>query len=166
LFFLSDLKILEENVMRLTIQHLFETPEHIPTVAKWIHHEWWTDKPGHSEKTMENRLRRAKSADRIPLSFLAIDDDIPVGTINLVENDNETRPELYPWLAALLVQKKYRLRGIGSQLVHCLLFHARRLGIEEIYLGTDIPDFYKQFGAEIHEIFEDDFYIMRIGISE
>jgi hypothetical protein len=34
-----------------------------------------------------------------------------------------------------------------------------------VYLGTHIPDFYKRFGAELHEDLAEDFCVMRIATS-
>ena len=150
------------SALNISIYHLFEYPEYYPTVARWIHYEWWVDKPGHSVKTMEDRLRLANDPDKIPLSLLALSDGVPVGTVNLVENDAEDRPDLYPWLAAMLVQSKYRGHGIGTKLVNSIISHAVRLGISEIFLGTDIPEFYERLGATDHECFADNFRYMKL----
>ncbi len=151
--------------MSIEICHLFERPECYPAVATWIHNEWWTDKPGHTPETMEARLRQARTADRIPLSLLALVDGVPAGTINLVENDAETRPHLYPWLAALLVKPRFRGRGVGSALVNRLILEARRLGVTEMYLGTDIPEYYVRFGAVIHERMKPPFVYMKLPVT-
>jgi len=76
----------------ITILHLFECPQHLPEVARLIHEEWWSDKPGHSVSTMARRLALASDRDAIPLSLVALRDDRPIGTVNLVENDNDERP--------------------------------------------------------------------------
>lgn len=87
---------------RIEVIQLFEKPAHLLTVAGWIHQEWWTTKPGHSPETTAERLREASSLDRIPLSLLALVDGKPAGIVNLIENDDDIRPHLTPWLAALL----------------------------------------------------------------
>lgn len=144
----------------MDIVHLFERPEHLDEVARWIHEEWWADKPGHSVGTMAARLREAGDPDAIPLSLLALDGDRPVGTVNLVENDNDERPELTPWLAALLVTPAARGRGVGSALVRALAGEAARLGVGRLYLGTDIPEYYLRLGAETFEEYPDGYRIM------
>lgn len=86
-------------------------------------------------------LRQANNPDAIPLSLLALVDGEPVGTINLVENDDESRSHLRAWLAALFVVAKQRGRGIGTDLVGALADKAAALGISTLYLGTDNPNF-------------------------
>ena len=150
--------------MKIAISHLFEKPDYFPFVAEKIHNEWWSDKPGHSPMTMETRLRTANDPNQIPLSLLAMVDNAPAGTINLVENDNEARPDLYPWLAALLVFPEFRALGIGSILVRSLITHGQRLKLNEMYLGTDIPEYYHQFGAKNYDQLESGLFIMKIDL--
>ena len=148
--------------MNIEIRHLCDCPEHIGTVARWIHEEWWSDKPGHTVETMASRLGEASDRNAVPLSLVALLDDNPVGTVNLVANDNEERPALAPWLAALLVVPEHRGQGVGSNLVRALLKEAARLGVRQLYLGADIPDYYAKLGAEMHEEVSDDYCIMVI----
>ena len=151
--------------LSLHINHLFNTPEHLSTVAGWIYHEFWQDKPGYSPAIFEALLRDADDPGRIPLSLLALIDDRPAGTVNLIHNDDPTRPHLHPWLAALVVVPQYRGQGVGSALVRALLQEARRLDVSELYLGTDIPGFYERCGAVIHEHPGEDHWIMRFVIE-
>lgn len=144
------------------ISHLFEHPEHLPTVAEWIWRAWWQDRPGQSAATLAARLEQACDPDRIPLSLVALVGGAPVGTVNLVENDSESRPDLTPWLAALWVQPAHRGRGIGSELVRAVVREAARLGVGRLYLGADIPGFYARLGAVTHQSVTPDFPIMRI----
>ncbi|HPR63923.1 MAG TPA: GNAT family N-acetyltransferase [Thermoanaerobaculia bacterium] len=152
------------NSGSITICHLFEQPQHVKAVAGWIHREWWSQRPGHTEATMELRLRQACSPDRVPLSLLAMEGCTPIGTVNLVENDAEQRPDWTPWLAALLVLPDYRGRGTGTDLVKRLLRYASRLEIKELYLGTDIPSFYNRFGSVDLEVFPNGFRYMTLPV--
>jgi predicted N-acetyltransferase YhbS len=152
--------------MNLRIEHLHDHPEQFPTVAHWIHREFWVGREGHSPERMEARLRTAADPDRIPLSLLALVDGVPAGTVNLVENDDEERPQLTPWLAALLVVPEHREKGVGSQLVRELVKHGRRLGVPRMYLGTDIPAFYERLEARVHEQVTDAFCVMVIEVPE
>lgn len=146
----------------LQIAHLFEHIEYVDQVANWIHAEFWADKNIHTPQSLASLLRNATTPDAIPLSRLALVDGIPVGTVNLIENDDDQRTHLRPWLAALLALPEYRRQGIGSALVRDLQEHADRLGIDELYLGTDNPGFYARLGATIHEQVAPDFAIMRL----
>ncbi len=150
--------------MGISIDHLFGHPEHLGLVARWIYNEFWAGKAGYSVETFEDLLRQANEPDHIPLSLVAYVDGQPAGTVNLIQCDSQRRPNLFPWLAALVVVPVHRRKGVGSLLVRRLVSEAERLGIEELFLGTDIPSYYAAFGANIHERFEDNLCIMRIPL--
>lgn len=150
--------------MNLEIDHLFNHPQHVHTVATWIYNEFWTGRAGFSTEFFEGLLRKADRPDRIPLSLVAIIDGRPAGTVNLIENDDERRPHLRPWLAALVVMPEFRHRGVGTALVRSLLSESSRLGIPELFLGTHIPEYYARLGASIHEQVHETHWVMRFAV--
>ncbi|WP_413559447.1 GNAT family N-acetyltransferase [Bdellovibrio sp. HCB209] len=147
------------------IQHLYEVPALIPEVAQWIFNAFWSDKGLPDSSFLVEALGEATSSDAVPLSLVAFIDDKAVGTINLIENDDEERTHLTPWLAALWVDPKFRKQGIGSQLVLNLLAEAKRLGISELYLETHSPKFYTDLGAELIEEISPNFFLLSFKIS-
>jgi predicted N-acetyltransferase YhbS len=149
----------------LVIGHLFETPEHARAVAEMIHNEFWADVPGASIERMQRRLQTADGAGRLPICRVALLGGVPVGTVNLVENDDEDHVQWLPWLAGMVVAGPWRGRGIGSALVQTLLADAARLGFERVYLGTDAPPFYQRLGAVVQHQLRPDFWFMRFDIG-
>ncbi|MDX2272067.1 MAG: GNAT family N-acetyltransferase [Cyanobacteriota bacterium] len=146
----------------LQIAHLFQHPQAIPQVADWIYQAFWADQPAYDPVFFEQRLAEAVDPHHLPLSLLALIEGIPVGTINLIANDDPNRPHLFPWLAALYVVPSHRRRGIGSTLVIHLQQVSHQLGFSEVYLGTDIPNFYRRLGAELSEQTRSGLSIMRL----
>lgn len=145
----------------MRIDHLFNHRAHLPTIANAIYEEFWVGRPGYSPAVFEQLLEDASGADRIPLSLVALVDDRPAGTINLIDNDDEARTHLHPWLAALVVFPEYRGHGIGSALVRRLLDEAARLGYGEVFFGTETPEFYTRLGATILEPGSGNLVVMR-----
>lgn len=111
-------------------------PEFIPEVALWLFNEWGHLTPGSSLERSMQRLRERCVKDTIPLTFVAIENGQPVGTISLVPDDLKTRPDLTPWIAAVFVAPSARNRGIGSQLMKFAEQQARELGYTRLYLFT------------------------------
>ena len=151
--------------MTIEIRHLFECPEHLGEVARLIHQEWWSEKVGHSVSTMAARLAQARNKESIPLSLVALERDQPIGTVNLVENDNDERQDLTPWLAALLVVPEARGKGVGTRLVRSLVKEAAGLGVPRLYLGTDIPGYYTRLGANLFAECPEAYCIMSIDTA-
>jgi len=83
----------------------------------------------------------------VPTGFVAVLDEVVVGMACLVAHDMETRPELTPWLATVLVAPDYRGRGIGSALSERVVAEARALAFSKVYLVTfDKTSFYARLG--------------------
>ena len=153
-----------DRPISLQVKHLHDVPWHAPAVAEMIHREFWTDKPGATAAGMQARLARADHPDRLPLSLVALHGGQPLGVVNLVNDDDENRPQWKPWLAGMVVHKAWRGRGVGSVLVRELLEHARRLAVPRVYLGTDGPGFYTRLGAVEQEQVREGFWFMRFDL--
>jgi len=133
-------------------------------IAAWIHGAFWT-RSGKGVDVVEDLLRQADDPDRIPLALLALVDEEPAGTVNLVASDSRARADLIPWLAALFVSPEHRGKGIGEGLVRTLIAEAATLGVTEVFLETDIPEFYARLGAARYEALPEGAWIMRIAIQ-
>lgn len=82
----------------MNVELLADHPDWIPVIAKWHWDEWGhLDRTGSLKKWTQGLARRAHR-DRIPMTFVAVEDDQPVGSAALVVHDMETRKELSPWL--------------------------------------------------------------------
>ncbi len=149
----------------LAIDHLFNHPDRIGVVAEWIYSAFWADKAGYRAATFAALLRQARDPNAIPLSLLALVAGEPAGTINLIDNDDEGRPHLRPWLAALYVAPQFRRQGVGTRLIAALQREAARLGFSEMFLGTDRPAYYARLGAAFHEQASETLCIMRIPVA-
>ncbi len=150
----------------LKITHLLHHPHLIEPVARMIYNEFWRDVvDGMSFDDLVAHLRTAKDVDRIPLCLIALHDEQLVGTVNLIENDDDKRAHLRPWLAAMVVREDRRGCGVGTTLVKALLLQARKMQIPVLYFGTDGPGFYERIGATCHETVRADFSIMKFELT-
>lgn len=148
----------------LRIGHLYQTPELTPLVADWIYNQFWTDVEGVTVQSLAGRFQESVSDTNIPLALIGFQGSTPVGTVSLIESDDDERTHLTPWLAALYVKPEFRNQGAGAYLVRELLNKARELKIEKVYLGTERPDFYIRLGAKFHEQVSPSFTILYFSI--
>lgn len=84
----------------------------------------------------------------LPITFVALDSDVPVGMCSLRENDG-IRPDLTPWLGSLVVDPRYQKQGTGKMLADATVKKAKELGFEKLYLfafDPTIPEYYKRLG--------------------
>ena len=130
----------------ITIEYLRDRPQHLLTVARWIHEEW-THVTDPALETQIQTTRSWLNEDRIPLCLVALKGERCVGTVSIFVDDLHSRPDLTPWLAALYVEASCRNQGIGGALVARLLEVARGLGIRRLYLHTETAsDSYRRKG--------------------
>jgi predicted N-acetyltransferase YhbS len=133
------------------VEPLLAHPQHVPFVARLVYREFWHGVSGGlSEEYLSRAFGGRTEPGRVLKSRVALEGDEPLGCVHLIDHDDHTLPDLYPWLAALVVIPGRRGLGIGSALVRALLGDARGMGFQRVWLGTDGPGFYERLGAQRH----------------
>jgi len=132
----------------ITIDLLKNHPECITKIAE-IWHELlgkiWLPEIGIQE--IESGYHEELN-DNMPLAYVALYDDLPVGTCSLQLNGG-IRPNLAPWLGDLVVDLAYQKQGIGKMLIDAAKNKARELGFSKLYLfafDPTLPDYYSSLG--------------------
>ena len=139
----------------IEIVSLFARAEFIPLVAQWTWDEWSDLLPCASCAAFADDLRAHTRGDGIPITFVALDDGVAVGTASLIADDLPTRPELTPWFASLYVVPEKRGKGLGTMLAKHAVGAARGFGIGTLYLYTPGQEaFYRRLGWEFLEATE------------
>jgi GNAT superfamily N-acetyltransferase len=132
----------------ISIDLLKNHPDSIPRLAKIWHEvlgKIWMSEIGVEE--IESGYYEELNED-LPLAYIALYDQIPVGTCSLQLNDG-IRPDLKPWLGDLVVDPKYQKQGIGKMLLDAATKKAKKLGFEKLYLFTFDPaisEYYQRLG--------------------
>jgi predicted N-acetyltransferase YhbS len=135
----------------IKIDLLKNHPTTIPRLAKiWqevLGSIWVPDVP--IERVEQNFLKHLNE-NIMPLTFIALDNDTPVGMCSLRENDG-IRPDLIPWLGSLVVDPAFQKQSIGKMLMDMTKQKARTFGFETLYLfafDLTIPNYYERLGWE------------------
>ena len=133
--------------MSISVKNFLDCPSQLPLIARWIHEEFWSDKPGHSVEGMLERISHGQRTT-LPIGLVAFDGESPCGTVSLIDSDVEERQDLSPWLAALYVVPEKRNKGIGRHLIAACIEASRQCGFKSLYLHTSIPSYYEALGWE------------------
>src|SRR5512133_2576140 len=126
----------ERGQYAMRVGYLADHSEFVHTLARWHYEEWSYLRPGDSVETRIARLRAASGRGEIPTIFIAFQDGVLWGSAMLLAHDMDTRMELTPWLAGVIVARDYRRRGIGSALVGKVIECAASGGAKRLYLYT------------------------------
>jgi N-acetylglutamate synthase-like GNAT family acetyltransferase len=138
--------------LMIDIEYLADHPEFLPTIAEWQHAEWGHLRPGDSMEARMARLQSSAHRDSIPLTVVAHNLGEVLGSASLVQHDMDTRMELSPWLAGVLVAPAHRRQGIGAELVRRIMVEAAALGVPLLYLYTvHSENFYADLGWSLLE---------------
>ena len=152
--------------MNIVIEALERHPQHVAFVANLVYREFWAGVPdGMSEADLADAFGGRAAPGRVLASLVALEDGVPLGCVHLIDNDDESLTELYPWLAAMVVVPERRGQGIGSMLVKALAREAKALGFERLWFGTDGPGFYERLGAVKHLQRGSEFWIMTLPLA-
>jgi hypothetical protein len=92
-------------VRHVSVELLADHPQHLETLARWHCEE---DCDGPPLEFWRRQLRAECGRDRIPIVFVALDGETPLGHVSLVEHNMSSHPELSPWLAGTLVHPAAR----------------------------------------------------------
>jgi len=114
--------------------YLADEPQHLPTVARWLHEEWGHMPPGSTLEDRYAELERQMQRDAMPLAIVAVDGGRPVGFAALVDHQPTGLPAAAPRLANVYVTLDHRRHGLGSRLSQRIAKEAARLGQRRLYL--------------------------------
>jgi predicted N-acetyltransferase YhbS len=131
-----------------TISNLRDQPHLAEAATDRIWSAWWREKDypiGHVRELVDQNLY----SNGLPLALVAHEGNVFIGTVSVIENDMDERPEYSPWVAALWVEPANRKSGIGSALVRAATEAAFEQGVSSVFLcaSVEISPFYKRLGC-------------------
>ena len=120
---------------KIQIADLIEHPTKAILVERWIENEWGKLPINDYYLSIYNNINWPYP---LPRTLIALYNQEIVGTVSVLLDDLETRPEFNPWIGCLFVLKKYRRKGIGSKLFNeAEKLAINELGIKKAYLFTE-----------------------------
>ena len=133
----------------MKIFDLKEKQDFLQEVVTLEHDEWAHDPSNnHDEriKTKCEKVRKLLDTDDF-CKLILVDNDVLIGFISIFPHDSEALPDLTPWYATMYVKREYRGKGYSRILNDAILEEARKRGYKEIYLKTELVNYYEKFGA-------------------
>ncbi len=136
----------------MQIKYLKDYKEWIPKIAEWFYHEWGNMHPDLDVDKIIARLHKRTNVDTLPLTMVAVENEMVVGTASLKESDMDIRMQYSPWLASVYVCEDWRKKGVGTRLVETMVNKAKMIGVDILYLYTpDAEGFYAKLGWHVLE---------------
>jgi len=115
-------------------------------MTEWMY-EWWGKAEMHSFDEVKSFVTYSLQENRLPQTYGAFINNEIVGMYQFSYEDLFVRPDIYPWLANVYVDKKYRENGICRKLMESVEENARKnIKTNELWLYTKHIDLYEKFG--------------------
>lgn len=122
---------------------LRQSPNLKDTAAEWFHDKWRVPKEAYLEC-----MNAYLSGDTELGWYLALDGEMIIAGMGVIENDFHNRKDLTPNICAVYTEEAYRCQGIAGQLLNMVVSDLRGKGISPVYLITDHTGFYERYGWE------------------
>ena len=143
----------------MKIDFLLNYPGKIKEVSEMVYKEFVVETG--SSMSLEEVINYFSNTKEkaFPITLIALEKEVCLGTVSIFENDLKTRNMYKPWLASLYTKPEYRGRGVGQKLVEKTIEVVKELGFKELYLRTeDASDYYRNRGWTYVETVSDDTY--------
>lgn len=136
--------------INLQIKCLADVPKYVPTLAQWTMDAWGGYDPTLSLQIATASVQDKLNKHKIPLAFVALVDNKPVGMVTLKDN---IKPKGYEdrnlWLGSHWVVESYRKQGVGTALLEHACSKAKEFGYKKISVwdsNPENPKWYEQHG--------------------
>ncbi len=134
----------------LKIYNIIDKTNYLEEVVVLEYEEWAEnpeqDKRNRIARNIEKIKSRLKEKDFCKL--VLVEDNVLMGFISIFPNDCDECKELTPWYATMYVKKEFRGRGYSKVLNDAILKEAKNRQFKEIFLKTDLNNYYEKFGAK------------------
>jgi len=129
---------------------LAEKPELVDCCAAWSYGEWGCQIKTRTLLQVYEDYKASIHGDQLPVTWMALYEDNPVGMARLKKTDHIEREDLKPWLGSLYVHPRYRGKGIAQKLCRHVELAAKNVyGLDKIYLFTGTAEkLYAKMGYE------------------
>lgn len=133
----------------MKIYNIKEKLEFLKEVIILEHNEWAKDPDYNFDERISNKIIKVKNLlnNKDFCKLILVDNNKLIGFISIFPTDCDEYKHLTPWYATMYVKKEYRNLGYSKLLNDAILKEAKKREYKEIYLKTDLVNYYEKFGA-------------------
>ncbi len=132
----EDKDFFSSRSMRIDL--LKNCPQVIPVLVQWVYEEWHSYDSSLTKEKLTQSFHKRLNDDKIPLTFIVLKEDKPIGMISLKERPHDFLdfPEDSLWMGSLHVNLEERNQGLGRELLRFASTVAGSFGYEKMHFYT------------------------------
>lgn len=120
-------------------------------ITTWMYN-WWGKKRGYCFEEITCYIKNSLQDNRLPQTYGLFLHNQIIGMYQITYEDLTIRPDIYPWLANVYIDEKYRGQGYGRYLLESVKeIVSKNKGFTELYLYTAHKNLYEKFGWTLIE---------------
>ncbi|TDL30816.1 GNAT family N-acetyltransferase [Jeotgalibacillus sp. S-D1] len=128
----------------MRIINVKEHPEYKEKAIEYFQSKWANES---SMKVYEDSITHSITTNSaLPVWYLMENSGEIIGCAGLITNDFISRMDLYPWICAIYIEKSYRGRSLGKELLSRAKADAQNKGFKQVFLCTDHVGYYEKYG--------------------
>ena len=113
--------------------------------TNWMYN-WWGIEEKYTYEEVESYMKNSFNDKKLPQTYGLFLNDELIGIYQLTYRDLFSRPDIYPWLANLYVDNKYRNKGFGKILIQSIKYMVKENNnFNEIFLYTKYEGLYEKY---------------------
>ena len=138
----------------LKVYNLLDKLEYLEEVVNLEYEEWANNKEDNKNDRINQKIRNIKNnlSNNNFCKLILLKDNALIGFISIFPNDSDECTNLTPWYATMYVKKEYRGNGYSIILNNEVLEESRKRNYKEIFLKTNLNNYYEKFGAKFVKI--------------
>ena len=126
--------------------------EILELATNWMYN-WWGIAEKYNYNDVLTYMTNSFNENKLPQTYLLYLNDIVVGMYQITYRDLFIRPDIYPWIANLYVDEKYRGKGYGKILIESIKKQAmNNTDFDKLYLYSSHNNLYEKYGWKYVEI--------------
>jgi len=118
-------------------------PEYEEQAIAYFQKQWGNRR---NKKVYEDCIRHSLTTENpLPVWYLLENEGAIIGCAGLITNDFISRMDLWPWLCALFIDKRYRGQNLAELFMSQIKADVAEMGMDNLYLCTDHKGYYEKY---------------------
>lgn len=140
---------------KIIINKIIEPSKEILDITtKWMY-EWWGVEEKYKYDDVYTYMKNSFNKDRLPQTFIMYLDGKIIGMYQITYRDLFVKPNIYPWVANIYIDKEYRNKGYGKLLISSIGNIVKdNTTFDGLFLYTAHKNLYEKYGWECIEIID------------